>query len=303
MNILKNTLNYFYNIEVDDIRQNDKIFYFDYAGYRYGLVPYKGEVNLLPEIYNLHIQALSQGINVHQIITNKDGNIATLVNGTPYILMRIYYDKEKVDLDKIMSFSFTYYDENSSLIRTDWEKLWSDKIDYLEYEISQVGVKHPEIRDSFSYFVGLGETSIGLVNMIMQGKEPMIKTISHDRIRSNDTLFDLYNPLNLVIDYRVRDVAEYLKYKYFSGENIDNDINYFFKYGNLSLNEYLLFLARMIYPTYYFDIYEEIISGKDRTQSLKKIITKVDDYELLLKKIYAYYKNHFQVFRIEWLEF
>ena len=35
--------------------------------------------------------------------------------------------------------------------------------------------------------------------------------ILHKRIKLNSTLFDLYNPLNLIIDFKVRDFAEYIK--------------------------------------------------------------------------------------------
>ena len=40
-------------------------------------------------------------------------------------------------------------------------------------------------------------------------------TISHKRITNQTTLFDLYNPLELIIDLNVRDVAEYIKFKFF----------------------------------------------------------------------------------------
>ena len=40
VNIMKNALNYFYNIINCDIHQNKKMFYFDYENYHYALVPY-----------------------------------------------------------------------------------------------------------------------------------------------------------------------------------------------------------------------------------------------------------------------
>ena len=58
----------------------------------------------------------------------------------------------------------------------------------------------------------------------------------------------------------------------------------------------------MLYPTYYFDLYEDIISGAKDEDELKKIINRVNDYEQLIKKVYQYYKSFLNMFPIEWLE-
>lgn len=302
---MKNALNYFYNITDCDIHQNSKMFYFDYGDYRYALVPFKGDVTNLQKIYDLHMQALRQGIYVHQIILNKDKQVATLINGTPYILMRVYYGDGEITLDKIYSFINIPYNGNNNIERTNWGVLWANKIDYLEYEIGQLGQKYPEIRDTFSYFIGLGETAIQLVNVVFNDEQQQLmffKTISHDRIKADDTLFDLYNPLNLVVDYRIRDVAEYFKHCFFDGQNIEKEITEFMQFSNLDINECLLFLARMLYPTYYFDLYEDIISGVDRKAELKKVIERIDDYQHVIKSIYNYYRNYLSIAPIEWLE-
>ncbi len=301
---MKNAINYFYNMIVDDIHQNSKMFYFDYFGSRYALLVYDGEVGLLQDIYNLHLEALKRGIYVHQIILNKDGQVATLINGVPYVLMKLYYFEGNITLENLLPFLNTGFKGEVNINRTDWGNLWSNKIDYLEYEISQLGQKHPKIRDTFSYFVGMGETAIQLVNLLNSHGSNVgaMSCISHDRIRSDNTLFDLYNPFNLVVDYRVRDMAEYFKHRYFAGEDINEDINSFFMYTRLTQDEYLLFLARMLYPTYYFDLYEDIISGVKSDDELEKIINRVNDYQIVLKHIYNFYKSFLNFTPIEWLE-
>lgn len=310
---MKNAISYFYNIIVDDIHQNSKMYYFDYFGLRYALVVYDGNINLLKDIYNLHLEALKRGIYVHQIILNKDGQVATLINGIPYVLMVLNKFDGDITFNEVLPFMNGVYSGAIGIDRTDWGNLWSKKIDYLEYEISQLGQKHPEIRDTFSYFVGLGETSIQLVNLVNSNLNGgsnsraskgimAIKSISHDRIKSDDTLFELYNPLNLVVDYRVRDAAEYFKHRHFDNYNIDNEINNFLIYTQLTYDEYLLFFARMLYPTYYFDLYEDIISGGKSEQELKKIINRVNDYQRLLQGIYMFYKKNLNIVPIEWLD-
>ena len=58
----------------------------------------------------------------------------------------------------------------------------------------------------------------------------------------------------------------------------------------------------MIYPTYSFDLYEEIITDHQKDEEIKKITSKVEEFETIIKKIYHYYKIFLPVPRIDWLE-
>lgn len=316
---MKNAINYYYNLILGDIHQNDKFYYFDYDNARYILIAYNGDVNVLNDIYNLHLNLHQNGIYVHQIVLNRDNQIITLINGIPYVLMKAKYYEGKVNYGMVVSFLNTPVDKilnfnnresfvnkiskrnnNSLLERINWGALWAEKNDYLEYQISQLGQRYQNIRDSFSYYIGLGETGIQLVNSLPI--DTQIKVIAHRRINSEDTVFDLYNPLNLIMDSRVRDVSEYFKTSFFNGKNIDKELDHFLKFANLNESEYMLFLARMLYPTYYFDLFEDIISGKKDDKEMKKITNLASDYEILLKRIYRYYKSMFNLQPIEWLD-
>lgn len=265
---------------------------------------------LLKDIYNVHLSLLKRNIYVHQIILNKDGQIITLIGGVPYVLMKMQHYKEKVTFDNVWSFTTIGLDglDGSRIERLDWGTLWANKNDHLEYQISQLGQKHPLLRDSLSYFIGLAETSIQLVNSVTLSKENITKVIAHDRITPDDTAFELYNPFNLIVDNRARDMAEYFKNGFFRGKDISKELNTYMMYSGLSNNESVLFLARMIYPTYYFDLYEDIISGRrvnvdvDIDGQLKKVIIKTNDYERLIKSIYSYFKKFLQMAPIDWLE-
>ena len=50
------------------------------------------------------------------------------------------------------------------------------------------------------------------------------------------------------------------------------DIYYYIKNNNLTYDESILFLARMIYPSYYFDIYDEIIKERETEDKINLII-------------------------------
>lgn len=294
MNILKNTINYYYNLNINNIHQKDKNYYFNINNNNYLLLKCDN-IEELDDIYKLD-SYLIQILPVHKIILNINNEIITKINDNNYLLLQLYIDN-KVDLNKIIELNnINIPDYFSKLRRDNWSLLWTNKIDYLEYQLSQIGRKYPIIRDSFNYYIGLAENAIILVNNT--DKRNIVLGLSHRRISSN--FFDLYNPLNIVIDIRIRDVCEYFKYCFFDNIDISRELELFLNYNNLDINEGKLFLARMLFPTYYFDLYEKVINNEIDESEIKKIIVKADSYEKILKQIYYHFKNN--QLNIEWLE-
>lgn len=294
---MKNAINYYYNLYPENIHQTEKGYYFIINKTRYFLIKYLGDPKDIQKIYEMHLYLLNQNFYVHPIVLNTQNQILTYINNEPYILMITIYYNNKINIGDIISFlNFT----TNKSTAPNWGELWAQKNDYLEYQISMLGQKHPLIRESFSYYIGLGETAIQLVNSLEKTNVPLV--YAHRRLGINDTWYDLYNPLNLTIDYQVRDIAEYLKSQFFNGKDIETDLTYYLNNTKLSTYEYMLLLARLIYPTYYFDLYEEVITDRANDEEIKKIISKVDDYEKIIKQVYHYYKTFLPVPRIDWLE-
>lgn len=294
---MKNVINYYYNLYPENIFQNTEEYYFFVNNVRYSFIKYLKDPLEINNIYNMHLNILNKNLYVHPIILNKDNEPLTFINNIPYILMQTIYYGSKVTIENIMPFSNIIAKET---YKNNWAELWQVKNDYLEYQINMLGQKHPLIRDSFSYYIGLGETAIQLVNMTQKMTIPSV--YAHKRISKKSTTFDLYNPLNITEDIKVRDPAEYFKQSFFNGEDIEKDLSYYLDNSRLSVYEYIMFLARMLYPTYYFDIYEEVITGREEDKKLLNIINKNNKYEQILKKIYHYYKSFLNITPIEWLE-
>ncbi|MBR3897652.1 MAG: hypothetical protein IKJ43_00030 [Bacilli bacterium] len=249
---------------------------------------------MIDNIYNMHIDILNNNLYVHPIILNKDSHPLTIIDGNPYILFQINIINEKISIEDIIPFTQLQVEGNNN----NWSELWSKKNDYLEFQISELGKNHPLIRDSFSYFIGLGETAIAIVNNIdVQNHETVY---AHNRITDNS--FNLYDPTNIIKDLKVRDVAEYFKYKIFKGINIEEELTIYLNASKLSIYEYMMFFARMIYPTPYFDLYEEIITDKIDENNIKELINNIEYYENTIKKIYHYYKTFINIMPIEWLD-
>ena len=294
---MKNVINYYYNLYPDSIHQTDKGYYFIVNDQRYFLTKYQDDINNIKNIYDMHIYMLNNNFYVHPIILNNQNRILTYINNEPYVLMITIYYKNQITINDLISFSSIQI-QNGKI--PNWGELWSTKNDYLEYQMSMLGKNHPLIRESFSYYIGLGETAIQLVNSLEIKNTPLV--YAHKRINSNDKQYDLYNPLNITIDIKIRDMAEYLKSLFFNNQNIEKELTLYLNNENLTKEEYLLFLARMIYPTYYFDLYEEIITNRKNDEEIKKITDKVDDYEKIIKQIYHYYKSFMITPQIDWLE-
>ena len=289
---MKNALNYYYNLNVENIHQKNKNYYFKVNNLQYMLLECVNEE--ISDIYSLNIY-LTKNYLFYKIILNKENKIITLINETNYILMEINNSIKELNVNEIIKINNISIVNFNKLRRDNWYTLWTNKIDYFEYQINQIGKKYPIIRESFNYYIGLAETAISLIKSI--NNEGMYLSLSHKRINN---AFDLYNPLNLIIDVRIRDICEYFKFCFFENKNVLRELELFLNYNKLSYNESVYFLARMLFPTYYFDLYEKIIANEVKEEEIKKIISKVDKYEKLLKYIYLNFKNN--NLYIEWLE-
>ena len=240
---MNNTINYYYNIRIDDLIKSNVDYYFYLNNNEYHLIKYNRPIEDIESLYKLNIQMINRRCMVHKIIINKDKSIITMINNEPYILLKICSKNKYINLSDInyiqqMTYNIEY---DKSLLRSDWVNLWCEKIDYYEYQINQLGKEYPILCDSLSYFIGLGENAISyLVNNIKENKKTL--TVSHKRI--NDNSFDFYNPLNFIIDDRVRDVSEYIKKSFFNNTFNINELKSYLNYNNFNNEEYICFFSR-----------------------------------------------------------
>lgn len=298
---MKNVLSYYYNLHLSDIHQIEGIYRFNLNGKEYAFTQYKRNLNEIRELYELSLLLFQNGIMVHQFVLNKENQLITYVNQKPYVLLQIYNNsKQNITINDINNFSFS-----SSILKlpekqVNWANLWSDKIDYFEYQVNQFGKKNPLIRESFSYFSGLVENGISLFNILELDYNNY--SVSHQRLSSKDTMFEFLNPMNLIIDYKVRDACEFYKEKFLNKQSISNEIKEYLSNKNLNVYEILLFFIRMFYPSFYFDKYEYIINNEEDDYQLKNIIELSDKYEKLLKEIYFYLSKYINMPDIEWIK-
>ena len=79
------------------------------------------------------------------------------------------------------------------------------------------------------------------------------------------------------------------------------EVKAFLKRKRLSIYGYQLLYARLLYPSYYFDIYEKVIEEKINEEELLKVINKVDSYELFLKNIFLEFSKIVPIEPVDWI--
>ena len=290
---MKNAINYYYNLVTNDLHKRDDSYYFSINNTNYLLYPFYGNTNYLNTLYRF---LTSNRIFCLTIVPNKDKQMVTVINNIPYIMLNSNINNNKININDILKYTIIIDCKE----KLEWKRKWCLKLDYYEYQMEQYEKKYPLLSESFFYYDGLTETAISLLNLVNYKNVPLF--ISHNRIGKNTTLNDLYNPLNIIMDTKVRDIAEYYKNIFFYEGNPINEVHNFIRSYNLSYDEVILLLARFLYPSYYFDMYDEIINGKVQEDKIKVIINKVDEYETFLKNIYGLIKSKYNVPEIEWLK-
>lgn len=294
---MKNFLEYFYNIKIDNINKHNNFYEFIYQKNKYKL--YINEFIPNPTLtYNIS-KSLKYNSLISEIILNKDNNIITTYNNNYYILLKLSINEtKKITLKEISNLANKLYVENLNI---NWGLLWSNKIDYLEELINENGKKYPIIVDSFNYFVGLAENAISYYENV-KTENNYKYVISHKKININDTIEAIYNPFNIIFDYRVRDIAEYIKISFWNNLDIYKELDNYLINNYLTINEVNLLISRLLYPSFYFNMYEDIIINKKDEKILLNIINKTKEYESYLNNIILYFKKYYPCEEIEWLK-
>ena len=300
---MKNIINYFYNLNITELTNKDNIYSFYDNDELYHFYIYNNNIKNLDLTKDID-DSLKKDTLIHEIIINKDNSIITYYNNIPYILCKINININKpITLGEINYLSSKVIITNSRITYHSWQDLWSIKMDYLEKVINENGKKYPIIVDSFNYFVGMAENAISYCNNLSNKEvDNNSLVISHRIININDTVYAIYDPVNIIIDHKARDIAEYIKYSFFNdNNNIFKELNIYFKYNYYTKDDVVMLLARVLYPSFYFNMYEDIMINSKEEKIITNITSKLDKYELYLARVFKYFNNFYNLPVPEWL--
>lgn len=293
---IKSLIEYYYNIKVNNLYKKRRQYRFYYLNYEYLFLPLNRY-----DVEIIEVNHLINGNSAYdQIILNIENSIITHVQNYSYILIK--KTSKKVDIEDIIkkpSYLLATKKIYKNIDRSNWLFLWSEKIDYIEYQLMHLDKEYPLLRNSMNYFIGMAENAISYVYNTYHSLQPRHDSIviSHKRIKD----IEFNNPLNLIIDYRGRDIAEYLKYIFFN-----NDYDYIKiknLLGQLNLDQFScqLIYGRLLFPTYYFDKYDEIISNNLAEEEILSILKRIEEYEDYIINIYMIINQFFEIDRVDWL--
>ncbi len=296
---MNNAILFFYNINVQEIKKINDNYYFTYLSNNYVIYSYKRDITEAESIYNLNLEMLSKGLIGYEIILTQNREILFIHGGTYYILMKFPNIKNRViTYEDVISFYFpTPKNKFLNLDKSNWGYNWSGKIDFIEYQFSQVKNKFPILENSIDYFVGIWENAISYFNDNVTFLEE--KFVCHKRVDTKMDLLEFLNPLNFVIDYKERDKGEYLK-SYVINNNYSSVQLKKLLQGS-SKNNIILLISRILFPSYYFDLYEDIVLKEKNEEEIIKMIEKRKNINNLLKYIFENFSNY-NIPYIEWIK-
>ena len=293
---IKQYIEYYYNLENINITKIKEYYRLDYKNTNYLFMPLTRYPIEILQIYRV----INNDANYDNIVLNVKNQLITYIDGKNYILVRLSKNSANYNLYNQIEKSKIVYLQNEmidKITKTNWDILWSKKIDYIEYQLNNLDNDNI-VFNSVWYYIGMAENAISYVNETLSLSSNHRLYVSHKRI--NEQFFN--NPLNLIVDYRSRDISEYLKYIFLKKEYDYIEIKE--KLQKLNLDEFLcrMIYGRLFFVTFYFDIFDSVMNGnKENKLLLRNIINRADEYEDYINSIYDILAQIKKIPRIGWV--
>lgn len=285
---MKNYIEYYYNIKVKEINNNNELFYIKTENDYYIFKEYFGDVNNLINIVRL----IGNKSNYTNIVLNQELKPISIYNDKKYMLIKL---KDYTNYDIKNHFEFIYVLKDNSI---KWE--WEEKIEYHYYQMSEFNNSNKKVSDLFYYYIGLFENAIALYNYANLIDDKVRNVISHKRMKYPNYSLCYYDITNTCVDVIIRDIAEYYKAKYIVDKIEKKEIIEEIKKYNLSYKEIILLYARMLYFTPFFDMFENNI--KKASDEILSLESRIEEYEQVLYEINDYILTNYNISLIDWIK-
>lgn len=295
---MNNAILFYFDMNVSDVKRINGNYYFNYFNSDYVVHLYKRDVSEIMEIYYVNLEILRRGLSCYEFVFTRNNDILFLYENKYYVLMRVpALNNRIISFDDILGFEFFVDDKVGKLDKSNWGYNWAVKIDFIEKQFLEVRGKYDIISSSIDYFIGIWENAVSYFNdNVLEGGR---KCICHNRVCYDMDLLEFINPLNFVIDYKERDIGEYLK-SYVIGKNFTKDSIDKFLVCDSKMRVCLL-ISRILFPSYYFDIYEDVLVSGRCEEDIRDIIYKRDNVLFVVYFLFSKYSN-FDVPMIGWIK-
>lgn len=304
---MKNFITYYYNFYIYDIHYLNGNYYFNYNKDKYMFKKINYEIeNSIDEIYEINKIIINNNHYYHEIITNKEKSLITYFENQPYVMLKLSnVSKLPISIFDIKGNDYISLSNQKyhKLNKFNWVNYWENKVDYFEEYIENNKKKYSELLASFNYYVGFAENAIMYVNnaLIKENKTSDDElVISHRRFNKKMTLMDFYDPTNLIIDHKVRDIAEYLKFLFVNNDYDIILISDYIQRTQLSILGVHLLIGRLLFPSFYFDCLEEVILTNN-FEMIYILNDRKDEYRKFIDSIINCLKSRYEISQIDWI--
>lgn len=299
---MKNVINNLYKLFPSELYTIDNGFRFFVKDYEYLFLLYNGEVSNLNILADVSNRLYYKKVYVDTFVPTVLGNLFAEVDGENYVLLRINSSlRDYYNLSDVSKFNYSLSSYSYNLNIKPWYLAWSDKVDLLENTISDLNKEYPLLQEVFPYYVGMAENAISYCKDVFLKEDKLLITINHNRVGVDNTFLYLYNPLTFTFDYDVRDIAEYIKNKFIFHSLDFNEVEELLNNYKFSRSSLMLFFARLMYPSYFFDLCKLILEEEKDESVLNKVVLKAEEYEDFLNDVYFLIKKYHDVPKIDWL--
>ena len=154
--------------------------------------------------------------------------------------------------------------------------IWESRIDYIERQVNEMS-NDSIINYSYNYFVGIAEILLKLLrNYNLFDISFSLVHIRFDTLSS----IDFYNPFNLIIDLKYRDLMNYVKL-------IRNEEMLISIIDKINKNSYQYFycFVRLVFPFTYFKNVNSYILDKNNIKKISTIVDNNTKYEQFINKM------------------
>lgn len=302
---MREIINYYYNLNIENLHLVKGIYHFTYKNNSYVLK----ETNKHPQTILSLFQFFQKNFSIFKfyskIILTKENTPFIIIDNKVYVLLLT----SNLSCDYIsfydMKFLNAYFDEKSkNLLRFPWQNLWTNKSDYLENILVHTKSQLRELLPTFYWYLGLAENAISYLNHALktyQKDERDNFVISHDRVNIKSSVIDFYDPITVVIDHPSRDISEYIKSLFLEDEYNMYEIEEYINSLNFSNLGFSLLYARIIYPSFFFDILDNFYQEKITKEQLIKKLERMEEYRNFLKEIYFMIRKKAEIEEVRWI--
>lgn len=253
----------FYKIEIKKYNEYDENITFFYNDNKYYFVKKNNSIDI-NECYKIFLTLKNNFRFMHDFVFNKYNELVS----EGYVLFKLNYIAEEVELDDIYRLNNLYLDRDINYISMD--EFWYKKIDYIEkqvYELSDIKL----INYSIDYFVGISE----LLILFLKNNYKVRRVCYVHRNYNILNPLDFYNPLNIMVGDYYKDIISYIYLK--------KDWNFFESLiKNVSINDLYYIFVRMCFPFIYFDLLSDVILNKKEESKMISFINNISEYQTYL---------------------